>query len=104
MLGIRLGAQLLADVLGGPVSANVHKEIGWFPVRRTGSVPEALKGVLPAEQTVFHWHGDTFAIPPGAVHLFTSEGCRNQAFLYTETALGAAVSSGDSQRLSQAPD
>lgn len=88
VLGICLGAQLLADVLGGPVSANVHKEIGWFPVRRTGSVPQALKGVLPDEQMVFHWHGDTFAIPPGAVHLFTSEGCRNQAFLHTDRVLG----------------
>lgn len=80
-LGICLGAQLMADVLGGRVRRNEYREIGWHKVRLT---PEAkaskIFGVLPQEFTAFHWHGDTFAIPPGAVHTAESEACRNQAF------------------------
>jgi GMP synthase-like glutamine amidotransferase len=87
VLGICLGAQLLADVLGARVSANKEKEIGWFPVTRTDAVPSGLKSVLPESQTVFHWHGDTFDLPAGAVHLYTSVGCRNQAFLYNDRVL-----------------
>ena len=87
VLGICLGAQLLADVLGARVSANKEKEIGWFPVTRTDAVPSGLQGVLPEKQTVFHWHGDTFDLPTGAVHLYISEGCRNQAFLYKDRVL-----------------
>jgi GMP synthase-like glutamine amidotransferase len=88
VLGICLGAQLLADVLGARVSANREKEIGWFPVTRSDAVPNGLKGVLPERQTVFHWHGDTFGLPADAVHLYASEGCRNQAFLYNDRVLG----------------
>ena len=87
VLGICLGAQLLADVLGARVSANKEKEIGWFPVTRTDSVPGGLASVLPERQTVFHWHGDTFGLPAGAVHLYASAGCTNQAFLYTDRVL-----------------
>ena len=87
VLGICLGAQLLADVLGARVSANKEKEIGWFPVTRTDAVPSGLKGVLPEKQTVFHWHGDTFDLPAGAVHLYVSGGCSNQAFLYKDRVL-----------------
>ncbi len=87
VLGICLGAQLLADVLGARVSANREKEIGWFPVTRTDAVPIGLQGVLPEKQTVFHWHGDTFDLPADAVHLYASLGCRNQAFLYKEKVL-----------------
>jgi GMP synthase-like glutamine amidotransferase len=87
VLGICLGAQLLADVLGVRVSANKEKEIGWFPVTRTDSVPGGLKGVLPERQTVFHWHGDTFGLPEGSVPLYASVACRNQAFLYKDRVL-----------------
>jgi GMP synthase-like glutamine amidotransferase len=87
VFGICLGAQLIADVLGAKVAPNNHKEIGWFPVRLT---PEAraseVFGVLPEEFTAFHWHGDTFDIPPGAVRMAESPACRNQAF-----QLGRAV-------------
>jgi len=80
-LGVCLGAQLLADRLGGPVTKGAYTEIGWHPVRR---LPEAdddpLFGALPVEFPAMHWHGDTFAIPPGAVHGFASQACRNQAF------------------------
>ncbi|HNS19799.1 MAG TPA: type 1 glutamine amidotransferase [Sedimentisphaerales bacterium] len=89
ILGVCLGAQLLADVLGGKVVQNPHIEIGWFPVRLT---PEARDSVLfkgvPAEFNAFHWHGDTFDIPPGARRLAQSDACPNQAFEYAGRAVG----------------
>ena len=88
-VGICLGAQLLADGLGSRVYAGSHREIGWFPVRLTAAGRRtALTEGLPAETTVFHWHGDTFDLPPGAVHLFASEACANQAFLCDNRILG----------------
>jgi GMP synthase-like glutamine amidotransferase len=87
VLGICLGAQLLADVLGARVSANREKEIGWFPVTRADAIPGELRGVLPVRQTVFHWHGDTFGLPVGAVSLYASAACANQAFLYKDRVL-----------------
>ena len=88
VLGICLGAQLMASALGAKVYRNENKEIGWLPVRLT---PEARKikafGSLPAELTAFQWHGDTFDLPAGAVRLASSETCANQAFLYREKAL-----------------
>jgi len=81
VLGICLGAQLMADVLGGKVSKNKHREIGWHSVRLTPSAKNSkIFGVLPEEFPAFHWHGDTFAIPPGAVHTAESVACKNQAF------------------------
>lgn len=79
LLGICLGAQLIADVLGGPVTRNAHSEIGWFPVRRKAT-PSHFFQDFPAEFTAFHWHGDTFAVPPGASSLMHSEACANQAY------------------------
>ncbi len=87
-LGICLGAQLLADVLGAEVTANPEKEIGWFPVVRSSEIPEIFEDVLPEKMTVFHWHGDTFSLPEGAVRLYSSTACVNQAFLYAEHVLG----------------
>ncbi len=84
VLGICLGAQLLADVLGARVYENGHREMGWFPVKvvlTEENKPEFLKG-LPEEITVFHWHLRTFDIPKGAVQIFRSEGCKNQGFIY----------------------
>ena len=88
-VGICLGAQLLADGLGSRVYAGSPREIGWFPVRLTAAGQRtALTEGLPAVTTVFHWHGDTFDLPPGAVHLFESEACANQAFLLDNRILG----------------
>ena len=87
-LGICLGAQLLADVLGAEVTANWEKEIGWFPVQATTDMPESLASVFPSEMNVFHWHGDTFALPEDAVRIFESVACENQAFLYKDHVLG----------------
>ncbi len=81
VLGVCLGSQLIADVLGGKVSKNKFKEIGWFPVTLTGEAAKSSRfGSLPPEFTAFHWHGDTFSIPPGAVRMAQSRGCPNQAF------------------------
>jgi GMP synthase-like glutamine amidotransferase len=89
IIGVCLGAQLLADVLGAPVYRNAHKEIGWLPIELT---PEGLAdpifGQLAPGLTVYHWHGDTFPLPPGALHLARSEGCEHQAFLYRGRVLG----------------
>lgn len=89
VLGICLGAQLLADVLGGKVFRNPVKEIGWHPVEITESGAESgLFGFLPKRLTAFHWHGDTFHLPPGAVRTATSVGCPNQAFLFGDRVVG----------------
>ncbi len=87
VLGICLGAQLLATVLGADVVANEEKEIGWFPVKRNEAVPQVLLEVLPSELTVFHWHGDTFSMPDRSVRLYSSSVCINQAFLYGDRIL-----------------
>jgi GMP synthase-like glutamine amidotransferase len=82
ILGFCLGAQLLAAVLGGGVTKNAEREIGWLPVRllpAARDLPELL--FLPEALTVFQWHGDTFsALPPEAVLFAESEACANQAF------------------------
>ena len=67
VLGICLGAQMLADILGARVYENKYMEMGWFPIRaisRTEKEPDFLKG-LPEEITVFHWHSQTFDLPAG---------------------------------------
>lgn len=89
VLGICLGAQLIAASLGARVAPHTHKEIGWFPVAMTdaGARHPLLSGFNSA-MTVFHWHGDRFEIPNGAYHLMSSAACDNQAFAYGERVLG----------------
>ncbi len=89
VLGICLGSQLIAEVLGSNVFHNNHKEIGWFPVKPTkeSSGNFAFKE-LPQSMLIFHWHGDTYDLPAGAVRLAESEGCRNQAFAVGEKVIG----------------
>ena len=89
VIGICLGSQLIADILGSPVYSGKYKEIGWFTIELT---PEAINSELfkafSPQLTVFHWHGDTFDLPPGATRLAYSEACQNQAFLYGNKVLG----------------
>lgn len=89
VLGICLGSQLIADALGGPVTRNAHTEIGWLPVmlNAAGRASKFFAGV-PERFTAFHWHGDTFAIPPQAQNLMASEGCAHQALEYGERVVG----------------
>ncbi len=88
ILGVCLGAQLLADVLGGSVTPGRYREIGWHQVQ---AGPDAHKSRvfagLPHSYEAFHWHGDTFSIPPGALWTAKSEACAHQAF----SALGDRV-------------
>lgn len=89
VLGICLGGQLIADVLGSKVTAGTEKEIGWFPIDVTDAgLATPIGKVLSEAKTVFHWHGDTFALPAGATHLCRSDACENQGFLYQEKVLG----------------
>lgn len=88
VLGVCLGAQLIAEVLGAAVSKNVHEEIGWFPVQRTKGLLDDRVQNLPTSFDALHWHGDTFEIPSGATNFIVSEGCANQAFVYGENVLG----------------
>jgi GMP synthase (glutamine-hydrolysing) len=81
VLGICLGAQLIARALGGRVYRNPVKEIGWFDVSWTPeAATDALFSGLPPVENVFHWHGETFDLPAGAVLLASSAACRNQGF------------------------
>ncbi len=88
VLGICLGAQLIADVLGARVFSNSEKEIGWFPLKKDTSCDNSLASLLPEEPMAFHWHGDTFHLPSESRLLYSSTACTNQAFLYREKVLG----------------
>jgi len=81
VLGVCLGAQLLAEALGARVGPQGFREIGWFPLRwdaRARSLP--VSSHVPDESTVFHWHGDSFALPSGMIPLASSAACPNQGF------------------------
>jgi GMP synthase-like glutamine amidotransferase len=89
VLGVCLGAQLIASALGEKVYPHIHKEIGWFPLKLTaeGAQSELLRG-FPPELPAFHWHGDTFSFPRGAERLAETAACRNQAFAYGNHVIG----------------
>jgi GMP synthase (glutamine-hydrolysing) len=89
VLGICLGAQLIAKTLGAGVYPNDEKEIGWYdvsPTREAGSDPLLVE--FRETEKIFQWHGDTFDIPKSAVHLAFSPLCANQAFRYGENVYG----------------
>lgn len=89
VLGICLGAQLTAEVLGGKVYKNSYSEIGWFPVKMTeeAQITKFLRH-LPQEYTPFHWHGETFHLPDTIKSAALSLGCANQAFEYQGHVVG----------------
>jgi len=89
VLGICLGAQLLARSLGARVYPNPVREIGWYKVTLTPACEnDSLFAGATSPATVFEWHGDTFDLPSGAVLLATGADCRHQAFRYGENAWG----------------
>jgi len=90
VLGICLGAQILAAALGAKVERNSNgKEIGWYPIRLDEAAKEdRLCRDLPKTLTPFHWHGDIFELPSGAVSLASSEKTPCQAFRYGDKAYG----------------
>lgn len=90
VIGLCLGGQLIAGALGGKVTRNPLKEIGWLPVRLLETARKMpLFDFFPEYPMVFQWHGDTFStLPEGAVLLATSEACPNQAFLYGDRVFG----------------
>lgn len=89
VLGICLGAQLLARALGARVVKNPVKEIGWYELNPTpdGSA-DSLFDNFAASQQIFQWHGDAFEIPHGAVRLASSPDCANQAFRFSDKVYG----------------
>ncbi|MFO1490236.1 MAG: type 1 glutamine amidotransferase [Kiritimatiellia bacterium] len=86
VLGVCLGAQLIASALGARIRPNRCREIGWFEIEAVDR-GEGLFA-LPDRAKVFHWHGETFNLPPGAAHLALSAACRNQAMQIGRRTLG----------------
>jgi GMP synthase-like glutamine amidotransferase len=88
VVGVCLGAQLIANVLGAKVYKNSVREIGWFPVALSDDAlgTPYISG-LNSAMTVLHWHGETFDLPERAVHLMSSAACHNQAFSYNAHVL-----------------
>jgi len=86
VLGVCLGAQLIANSLGARVFRNNQKEIGWYPIEATPGAVDAFR--FPEKCTVFHWHGETFDLPEGAVRLARSTACENQAFQIGRNVIG----------------
>ena len=89
ILGICLGAQLIARACNARVIKNKYREIGWFDISiKDENLPGILKDVFPEKKEVFHWHGDTFEIPLGAIHFAASEACANQGFILHDRVIG----------------
>jgi len=89
VLGICLGAQLIAAALGAKVYKDKNPEIGWFNIdRHSEAEGTILSAVLPLQMEVFHWHGDTFDIPVGAQSLAFSVACQNQGFIFDNRVVG----------------
>ena len=89
VLGVCLGAQIVAEVIGGSVRRNPEKEIGWWPVQvgAAGCISPVFS-VLPPEFVACHWHSDTFLLPEGLSTAMWSEACANQAFEYSDRVWG----------------
>ncbi|MBP2630495.1 MAG: Glutamine amidotransferase type 1 [Firmicutes bacterium] len=90
IIGLCLGGQLIADVIGGKVTQNPYKEIGWFPICLSEEAKKSpLFSFFPEHPVVFQWHGDTFStLPEDAKCIAESEACKHQAFIYKNRVFG----------------
>lgn len=89
VIGICLGAQLLAQVLGAEITVNDQPEIGWFSITRSERlVNTGLQTIIPPVMEVFHWHGETFSLPDKCSPIAASEACVNQGFLFGNRVIG----------------
>jgi len=89
VLGICLGAQLIAKALGARVTRNPRAEIGWYDVKLTAEGKrDPLFTFFRSSEKLFQWHGDTFEMPRGAAHLASSPDCAAQAFRYGHNVYG----------------
>ncbi len=89
VLGICLGAQLIAKALGARVYRNPEKEIGWAPVYFTAAAErDRIFGGIASPANLFHWHGETFDLPAGAQWLAYSDKCRHQAYRFGRNVYG----------------
>ena len=89
VMGICLGAQLIACVLGAKVTRNAYREIGWFPLEiNADTCNHPVAKTLAECKKVFHWHGDTFALPPQAQLIASSKACANQAYVIDNQVYG----------------
>ncbi len=89
LLGVCLGAQIIAKALGGKVTKGPQKEIGWYPLQLTlSSNKDVIFGGLSSPAILFQWHGETFELPSGAIKLASSTLYSNQAFRYTDRIYG----------------
>lgn len=86
VLGICLGAQLIAAAKGARVYPAQQTEIGWFPITGLSQAPDSFN--FPASTEVLHWHGETFDLPEGAAHLASSAACKHQAFQLGQRVMG----------------
>lgn len=86
VFGVCLGAQMIAHVSGARVYRNRFQEIGWFPVEATDEGVSRLE--LPRTFMTFHWHGDTFQLPAGAVNVAHTDACEHQMFVIGERVIG----------------
>lgn len=87
-LGLCLGAQLMARALGAKVFPGPVKEIGWAPIHLSpAGAASPLRHLTDGDATVLHWHGDTFDLPEGALHLASSAAYANQAFSWGRNGL-----------------
>lgn len=90
IIGLCLGGQLIADVIGGKVTQNPYKEIGWLPIQLSEEVRSTpLFSFFPEQPIVFQWHGDTFSVlPEDATCIAQSDACKHQAFIYKKRVFG----------------
>ncbi|RYY74848.1 MAG: amidotransferase [Gammaproteobacteria bacterium] len=89
ILGICLGAQLIACVLNAKVTRNPHREIGWFPLNISANASDhPIAKILATCSNVFHWHGDTFELPAHAQLIASSAACKHQAFVIKNQIYG----------------